>query len=211
MLLAVFGASGCSSQFGESIDVSSDKYLRIGGGQDVLAKFPDGEPFVIADSQRFASGNADAKSSADPSGRAVGEASVTGVGAAWSEFQIGHVVKNETGTERMVTVRYDVEYEYAIEREDNLLRSPEAFALKAYVSDANKRVLHRYHLLNQDGQYSPDRSKGKESHFFDFTMKPNQSYHLVLAGRLEVKGGEVDSPLSAQLAVSRCVITVSDQ
>ena len=205
------GLAACSGQFGESVNITPDRVHRVESAARLAVSLPDDEPFAVAEAQRFAADQAEATSSAQPIGQAECAASVTGVGHGWSGFQLGHVITNDTGTDLPVTVRFDVDYDYALERAGALNRSPETFALKVYISDAHKHVLHRYFLLGPDGRDSPDRSRGADSQAFDINLEAGQSYDLVLTGRVEVKGGQDSTPLSARIKVTGCSITVTSR
>jgi len=198
---------GCGGEFGESIRVSPEKYHRVTEQPAAGLSFPADEPYVIAESQRFASGEATAESQANRGGSALCKVATTGPGTAWSEFQLGHVIQNDSAIEKLMSIQFDVEYSYALERSGSTLRSPEDVALKVYISDTNKHVLHRSQVFGQADYHAPDQSSGAETVTFELKLDPHQAYQLVLAGRVEVKHAADDAPISTEINVKRLTVT----
>lgn len=199
--------AGCGGEFGESIRVSPDKYHRVTEKPDNHFSFPADAPFVIVESQRFASGEATAMSEANRGGTALCKVTTTGPGTAWSEFQLGHVIQNDSAVAKSMSVQFDVEFTYALERSGSMLRSPEEVALKVFISDTNKHVLHRSQIFGQADYHAPDQSSGAETVAFDLKMEPHQAYQLVVAGRVEVKQAADDAPISTEINVKRLTVT----
>ena len=115
-----------------------------------------------------------------------------------------------------VTVTFDVEYEYAIATRQTLKPGPPPaqLALKLYIRDSNKKVLHRLMLAEQSDRLGAQQFAGRQSPTFTVTLEPHLAYQLVLAGRTEVAnkpdGDDLATAesLSARIAVKRLGIEV---
>ena len=75
-------------------------------------------------------------------------------------------------------------------------------ALKAYVTDSNRRTLGKVMLLDTDSAQPPGRGEGEQSPAFAVTLQPGTAYHLVVAGRVEVAGDKTSGSTVALVVES---------
>ena len=201
----VSAAGGCSggADFGESITVPQTRHTAV---DDILAAgrtlcLPADVPFNVADAQRYAQGDAVAESSADAAGRARCTASAKAGGKAWAELQLGHVLTCRGDQPLEATVTFTVTYGYRTGLQASTgVAAPDTFALKVYIMDSNRRLLKRMMLAELEPAKGPTAWTGTQSPAFDVTFAPGLAYHLVLAGRVGVSGGD-DRSASAELEV----------
>lgn len=217
-LITALAAAGCGGQFGESVSVPQTKEHRLAGGFAGGGRLsvPGDLQLVIADAQRHSTGTARSESAAAATGEASCSAAADADGEAWAEFQLGHVLHNDSDQSIEATVTFDVEYEYAISTRQSIKPGPPPaqLALKLYIRDSNKKILHRLMLAEQSDRLGAQQFAGRQSPTFTVTLEPHLAYQLVLAGRTEVAikpdGDDTAAaePLSARIEVKRLGIEV---
>ncbi len=208
----VLTLTGCGgSGFGESLAVPQERRTVIPGGLSPgdRVSFPSDKPFVIADSARTSTGDGIATASATDDGSAKCQIKAAGNSAASGEFQLGHVIYNDT--DRPLDVSVQFEFEYAFEVLDGMpeSRAPESIGLKVYVQDSDQIVQHRRTILEQGDGLTAWKDAGRESPWFNITLQPRLAYNLVLAGRLAAEAEEDGKPVEAKMSVSNLRIEIS--
>jgi len=210
--VALVWLSGCSggADFGESLSVPQDRHTKVDDvfGAGKTLRIPADVPFNVTDAQRFSSGQAEAKSSAEAGGKAECSAGAGPDGNAWAEFQLGHVLSHRGDKPYETTVTFSATYGYQMGGELSAgSATPDKFALKVYIMDSNRRVLKRMMLAELDLVKGPTTWTGTQSPAFDLTLEPGLAYHLVMAGRIEVSSDVERSP-SAQIQVESLDIEI---
>lgn len=207
--VAVALLSGCSQTgFGESVNLPQERHASL------VANFSQGTPislpsdtgFNLHDTQRNASGQGKAMSTADPAGRASCQAGSEGVGSASAEFQIGYVLDNRQENPLEVTVDLKVDYTCQVEGNPaDLAKQPDHLGLRVFVRDSNHRVLRSMTLTEVSPFNGPRRWNSQQNPTFDFTMEPGLAYYIVVAGRTAITGTETNSA-SARIDVHSTVL-----
>lgn len=210
VLLAML--TGCGGGgFGESVAVPQENRAVISGGLSPGERvtFPSDKPFIIAESARESTGKgvADADSSDDGSGSC--HIKSTANDSASGEFQLGHVVYNDTDQPLDVSVLFDFEYAFEILDAGPKSRLPDTVGLKIYVKDSDQVVLHRRTILEQGDGLTAWKGAGRESPWFNVTLQPRLAYNLVLAGKLAADAEEDGKPVEAKLSVSGLCIEIN--
>ena len=198
-------AAGCSGQgdFGLKVTVPQERHHVLTSSDLGRASVDAGKDglFNVADAQRDSHGQAKAESQADPAGNASCsvDASVGGTGSA--EFQLGRVLRYDGDSPSDAYVTFDVTYRCTVRGHEESSRPPTA-ALKAYVTDSNRRTLGKVMLLDTDSEQPPGRWEGEQSPAFAVTLQPGTAYHLVVAGRVEVAGDKTSGSTVALVVES---------
>jgi hypothetical protein len=200
------------------VSVPQARQFRVDGGFSAGGRLsvPGEQALVIADAQRHSTGAARSESAAAGTGEASCSAATDRDGEAWAEFQLGHVLHNDSDTPIEATVNFDVEYEYAVASGESAAPKapPAQLALKLYIRDSNKKTLHRLILADQSDRLGAQQFSGTQSPSFDVTLQPHLAYHLVLAGRTQVAVDRAEDaaaptdPVSARIAIKRLGIDV---
>jgi hypothetical protein len=206
---ALMGCSG--GGFGESVAVPQEMRVAISGGLSPGERiaFPDDKPFIIAESARESTGQGVATAQATEEGSANCQIKATGSDKASGEFELGHVIYNDTDKPLDVSVLFDFEYAFEILDAGPEGMAPETVGLKVYVKDSDQVVLHRRTILEQGDGLTAWKGAGRESPWFNLTLQPRLAYNLVLAGRLATTAEEDGKPVEAKMSVSGLRIEIN--
>lgn len=204
-------SSACTDNrdFGESVAIPQSIRHSVGPalGPSRAIHLPDDFPFNVVDTQRQSSGQATATSSASSSGRARCSADASTGGSAVAEFQIGHVLTYDATERLAATVTFNVAYRCSIQH-DGAAFSAEPVQLKVYVMDSQRRILGKAFLTGTAADRLPERWTGSQSHAFDLAIRPDLAYHFIVAGRVQVSGGDTAGP-QATIEVQSLDILIS--
>lgn len=156
-------------------------------------------PLNLHHVQRYASGAADAQGHAGPDGNAEAKVVLNGAGAAWVEFEVGHVFTADALPPGPVALRLAASTRYDVTAAAD---APKGFlALKAVVLDSRRRVLARYNFRDVEIAHAARSLSGKEDAVLTFTVDEGAAYQVILAGRVEVDSGERSADVEVRLAV----------
>jgi hypothetical protein len=182
--------AGCQQkEFGMHVDVPAKNRTALAEivQSEIRMAMPD-QPFNIHSRRSAqtpgATGQARGESDARPDGRAFCQATATGGGTSWGEFQLGHALHNGSGVTVRMTVKLDIEYEQNVQADQTKAGETLAdFTLKAYLKDAKGKLLHREVLANLSSDDGIGVRTGRQQLEFDAVLQPAMAYDLVIAGR----------------------------
>ena len=209
LCLAVAGCGG--GGFGESVAVPQETRTTVSAGMSAgkVVSFPDARAFNIAQAARTSTGNAVAEAEASDQGSASCRIQSDASDSASGEFQLGHVIYNDTAAPLDVSVLFEFDYAFEILDRGPESRLPDTVGLKVFVQDSDQTILHRRILLEQGDGLTAWKGAGRSSPWFNFTLQPHLAYNLVLAGKVAVEAEEEGKPVEANIEVSNLRVEVS--
>ena len=209
-LILACGGCGGAGGYGEGVSIPQTRQQQLSGAasESVTLSFPTNAEFNVTEAQRHSTGDGRSESFARPDGTAQCQASIDGKGTAWGEFQVGHIIKNDTTKPIETDIRFDCEYEYAVNAKGNGTFHPEMIGLKMYIQDSNRHVLKRVPLVSNDSPLGASEQSGQQSPTFHLTMEPGLAYQFILAGRVEVSADDSAQDIEARIEVKSFSIEV---
>lgn len=190
--------AGCGEKrFGEELltPASPPQARRL----ELPVKVSAQTPLNLHHVRRYASGAADAQGHANPDGNAEAKVVLNGKGAAWVEFEVGHVFAADALPPGSLTLRLAASSRYDVTTSAD---APRGFlALKAVVLNSRRRVLARYNFRDVEIAQAARSLSGKEDAVLTFTVDEGAAYQVILAGRVEVDSGERSADAEVRLAV----------
>ncbi len=200
---------GCSQdEFGMRVDIpAKDRVPITQAVRESMTLSLPAQPFNVHSRRSAqtpgATGQARGDSDAQPQGQAFCQASAGNGGAAWAEFQLGHALHNTAGAAVRMTVKLDLDYAHHAQASPPEARDTLAeFTLKAYLKDAQGRLLHHQVLAQLSSDEAQSKWSGRHQIEFDAVLEPAMSYDLVITGRASVLS-ELDTKAKARIEVKR--------
>ena len=203
--------SGCGGgvDFGGNIRVPVEQRHVIAAGQPVgrPLSLPTDRPFNIHDKNssqdRGSDGQARGESDADAQGQALALAEAGNGGSAVAQFRIGHRLDNQSGQTQAVAIQVQFDLTESIEASG--LPKPETLAkadLHLLVLDSRNRTVAKLILVQTTSDAAVSQSSHPEHCTLTTKFEPNNSYDVVLFGRVEA-GTAPGQEAAARIAVAK--------
>lgn len=160
--------------------------------QTRVVTIPQAQPFSItlapSQKQPEIGGTAEVTSSAEPSGRARAEASITGGGTASAAFQVGHAFRNAGDRLVDVQVQVDARYRYAVRGDTPDLPLAGAH-VNLYAQDERSGSLALLALASHTSDRGDASGQDAKTVSFGFPLGPGRVAHVYLAGNVQIDAG----------------------
>jgi len=196
LLLASWGAllSGCGGgmDFGGRIQIPAEQQHAILAGQATGASLslPTDRPFNIhvknSSQDPGSQGRGHGKSDATADGQAFAQADADDGGSAVAQFRIGHRLDNQSGQTQAVAIQ--VQFDLAEGIKASEVPKPQTLAkgdLQLVVLDSRNRTVARLTLVQTTSDAAVSQSSHPEHCTLTTKFEPNNSYDVVLFGRVE--------------------------